>query len=211
VVVNCTAIPGGLLESELFGHTRGAFTGADTARPGRVEQADGGFREDLYHRLNTIPITVPPLRERRDDLPERCRHLPAKICSRLGRAVPVLGDASLSWLQTRSFPGNVRELENLRKRAVVLAPPIDGVLELPDRLQVPATAATDAWEPPLEGGHARLQQTFQQAEEQLIRRAIAAWSELPNEEIARRLCTRRHVLERRMKGYGIVKGRPTGA
>ena len=262
VVVNCTAIPGELLESELFGHERGAFTGATAARAGRIERADGGtllldeigdmplalqpkllrflqerriqriganrersvdvrvlsathrdleqavrdglFREDLYHRLATIPLQAPSLRSRREDLPELCEHLLAKVAARLRRPVPRLAPETLRYLESLSFTGNVRELENLLERAAVLGEVRGGELVLVAAADQP-TADTDGWDPPLEDGLRILEESFRDGERRLIERAVAAWSDRSNEEIARRLGTQRRVLERRMRAYGIVK------
>jgi two-component system response regulator FlrC len=177
VAVNCAALPAELLESELFGHERGAFTGASERRIGRIEQADRGtllldeisemplplqakllrvlqerevdrvgggrpipvdvrviatsnrdleamvaqklFRADLYYRLSVFPIALPPLRERRDDIPALAEHLVAEIAERLGRAAPTLGPSALACLQGHDYPGNVRELGNVLERALV--------------------------------------------------------------------------------------------
>jgi transcriptional regulator with PAS, ATPase and Fis domain len=176
VAVNCAAFPETLLESELFGHARGAFTGADTAKCGKFELANGGtllldevgeipltlqpkllralqehefdrlgdprpvkvdirviattnralrqmvaqgtFRADLYYRLNVIPISLPPLRERRLDIPELAQHFLRLYSSRA--SLPSLSPAFLERLQEYSWPGNVRELANLMRRAVAL-------------------------------------------------------------------------------------------
>ncbi len=265
VVVNCTAIPGELLESELFGHDKGAFTGAIASRPGRIELADGGtllldeigdmppqlqpkllrflqdrrvqrvgggreravdvrivaathrdleraiadgtFREDLFHRLATIPLVVPPLRERREDLPELCHHLLAKIALRLGRPTPRLAPAAAAELAARPFTGNVRELENVLERAIVLGPPGASEITGVDALLAPAaTTVAPTWEPPLEDGYSVLQQRYRDSEMALIRRALAAWGNTSNSVIAERLGTQRRVLERRMKDYGLTKG-----
>ena len=187
VAVNCAAIPENLIEAELFGVERGAFTGAVQSRPGRFERAHGGtifldeigtlnlpaqgkllrvlqerevervggtetrrvdvrvvaatnvdlrgaaqrgaFREDLYFRLNVFPVRIPPLRERREDIPLLVHHFLRKFSDRHGRPVTALTDRALDRLVDYAFPGNVRELENLVERAVILAPddgsPID--------------------------------------------------------------------------------------
>lgn len=269
VVVNCTAIPRDLLESELFGHQKGAFTGAVGSRRGRIEEAEGGallldevgdmppelqpkllrflqertvrrlgadrerrvdlrvmaathrdleraiaeggFREDLFYRLNTIPVRLPPLRERLDDLPELCDHLVAKIAERLGRPPAPVGDAVLGALAGHAFPGNVRELENLLERALVLgaAAGSPGVGLEPRHLGLDAARGGEAApRVPLEGGFEQLRRLHAAAEEALVRRALAAWPELSNREIAERLGTNRRVLELRMKEYGVDKGAP---
>ena len=179
IKVNCAAIPETLLESELFGHTRGAFTGAATNKKGKFALADGGtifldeigtmspalqskllrvlqerefeplgsertekvdlrviaatnrdlrqmvadakFQEDLFYRLNVIPIEIPPLRERRDDIPSLVEHFIQKHAQRVGRRIERLDESVMSGLQQYDWPGNVRELENTIERAVVLS------------------------------------------------------------------------------------------
>jgi two-component system NtrC family response regulator len=194
VTVNCAAIPEHLLESELFGHRRGAFTGAVADKQGKFEAAGGGtifldeigdlplllqvkilrvlqereidkvgdprphkidvrviaatnrdlekmladgtFREDLYYRLAVVPLRVPPLRERADDIPLLVEHFLAKHTARLNRsAVPSVEKAVYSVLNLYPWPGNIRELENVIERGLVLDR--DGVLgldDLPERL-----------------------------------------------------------------------------
>ena len=180
VAVNCSAIPQGLLESELFGHERGAFTGATERRAGKFELAGKGtlfldeisdmplelqpkllralqerefspvgssevrrlqarviaasnqdleaavkarrFREDLYFRLRVIPIFLPPLRERREDIPELVDYFIAKAARDMGSKVTMAGDDALARLTAYNWPGNVRELENCVLRAALLAP-----------------------------------------------------------------------------------------
>jgi two-component system nitrogen regulation response regulator NtrX len=178
VEVNCAAIPEDLIESELFGHTRGAFTGALTAKKGKFELADGGtlfldevgdmtlktqakvlrvlqeqriepvggtssvavdvrviaatnknlegeirkgtFREDLYFRVNVIPFHVPPLRERREDIPLLARHFMAELSAEYGRRPKELAADALHVLTGHSWPGNVRELRNIVERLVIM-------------------------------------------------------------------------------------------
>jgi transcriptional regulator with GAF, ATPase, and Fis domain len=178
VVVSCSALPETLLESELFGHERGAFTGAIRQRIGRFEHADGGtifldeigemsmpvqlkllrvlqerevervggnqtikvdvrviaathkdlfrairerlFREDLFYRLNVVPIKLPPLRERLDDVPLLASHFVKKYCDRNKKELMSFSPQALSSLVRYSFPGNVRELENIIERAVIM-------------------------------------------------------------------------------------------
>jgi DNA-binding NtrC family response regulator len=179
IKVNCAAIPESLLESELFGHVRGAFTGATTTKKGKFALADGGtifldeigtmsptlqskllrvlqerefeplgsertervdvrviaatnrdlrqmvaegtFQEDLFYRLNVIRIELPPLRERRDDVPPLVEHFVRKHAQRIGRRIERIDDSVLAALQQYDWPGNVRELENTIERAVVLS------------------------------------------------------------------------------------------
>jgi DNA-binding NtrC family response regulator len=178
VALNCPALSPQMMESELFGHERGAFTGAENERLGRFELADGGtllldeisemdtslqakllrvlqertfervgssltrqvdvrviastnrrlgdevkngrFREDLYFRLAVLPITVPPLRERRSDIPLLCQHFLEKTAARLERSPCTLSDQATELMCSYHWPGNVRELENLMTRATVL-------------------------------------------------------------------------------------------
>ena len=180
VPINTAAIPADLLEAELFGHEKGAFTGADRARSGRFEQADGGtlfldeigdmpaalqakllrvletgavqrvgsnrdrsvnvrllaathqdlqmkirkgeFREDLYYRLNVIPVHIPPLRERRDDIPELAEFLLKQAAEELEMSVPILLDDALELLKRYDWYGNVRELKNVMRRLAILTP-----------------------------------------------------------------------------------------
>src|SRR6185369_3302463 len=178
IKVNCAAIPETLLESELFGHVRGAFTGATTTKKGKFALADGGtifldeigtmsptlqskllrvlqereveplgsertekidvrviaatnrdlkqmvsdgkFQEDLYYRLNVIPIEIPPLRERREDIPVLIEHFVDKHRQRTGKKIEHVDDGVVEALERYDWPGNVRELENTIERAVVL-------------------------------------------------------------------------------------------
>jgi transcriptional regulator with GAF, ATPase, and Fis domain len=200
VKVNCAAIPESLFESELFGHARGAFTGAFHDRPGRFEAAQGGtlmldeigevplamqpkllrvlqekeiervgetrprridvrivaatnvdlvaeveegrFRSDLFYRLNVFPIEIPPLRERREDIPLLARHFVQVAARRLRRQPLRLGEAAAARLMACDWPGNIRELENAIERAVILAR--DGELRFDLRPLVPRPPSTSA-------------------------------------------------------------------
>lgn len=230
VGVNCAAIPEPLLESELFGHARGAFTGADRARRGLFVEADGGtlfldeigelplalqakllralqeeevrpvgesksrkidvrviaatardletevaasrFREDLFYRLNVLRVRVPPLRERREDIPLLVDHFLASFATSLGRPVRDVSDEALSRLVTYAWPGNVRELENVIERAVILARSEQiGVRDLP-----PNVLATSAAETPSGASDFSLRDARRTSEIEAIRRALAATS-----------------------------------
>ena len=188
VAVNCAAVPEGLLESELFGHVKGAFTGAAETRAGFFQTADGGtifldeisamspamqarllrvlqerevcmlgsarahpvdirvvaatnrqipslvereaFREDLYFRLNVVPIDIPPLRDRGDDVLLLIRHFASLFATEFGKPIPRFSDGAIQVLQRYRWPGNVRELENVIQRLVVLSE--DELVDVPD-------------------------------------------------------------------------------
>ncbi len=227
IPVNCGAIPENLLESELFGHARGAFTGADRARKGLFEEADGGtlfldeigelpltlqvkllrvlqegeirrvgesqstgidvrvvaatvrdlraevgagrFREDLFYRLNVLPIHLPPLREREGDVPLLVDHFVARFNERLGTQVQGLEASAAKALVQYPWPGNVRELENAIERAMVLA---DGdrltAEDLPQRIR----ESTDRIRTTLASDELSIKKTTRIVEEELIRRAL---------------------------------------
>ena len=223
IKVNCAAIPETLLESELFGHVRGAFTGATGTKKGKFALADGGtifldeigtmspalqskllrvlqerefeplgsersqkvdvrviaatnrdlrqmvtdgrFQEDLYYRLNVIPIHIPPLRERREDIPVLVEHFVKKHAQRAGKRIDGLEPRVLEALQSAEWPGNVRELENTVERAVVLSPtPIVG----PDVVRLLGVSAAPA--PGLPS--LNLRQNLDWAERETVRRAL---------------------------------------
>jgi len=153
VAINCAAIPENLLESELFGHEKGAFTGAVKTTEGKIESADGGtlfldevgdiplplqvkllrflqertierqglFREDLFYRLNVVPIRLPPLRERLEDIPLLARHFLDRARA-AGLPSKQLAPEALEALKAHAWPGNARELENLMRRMAALYP-----------------------------------------------------------------------------------------
>jgi two-component system response regulator AtoC len=227
VAVNCGAIPENLLESELFGHKKGAFTDAVHDRRGLFEEADGGslfldeigelplalqvkllrvledekirrvgdtrdlkvdvriitathrdltaetkagrFREDLFYRLNVLPILVPPLRDRREDIPILIDHFVARNNNRLGTSIRGLDTESRRLLFEYPWPGNVRELENTIERAMVLAEGDQIVAQdLPDRLR----EARDPVQMQLASGELSVKKTMRIIEEILIRRAL---------------------------------------
>ena len=201
VAVNCGAIAESLLESELFGHLRGSFTGAQRNRDGLFRAADGGtlfldeigelpvpfqvkllraiqfsevrpvggeipvkfdarivaatsrdlealvrehlFREDLYYRVNVLPVHLPPLRERKEDIPLLARHFADVLSTRLGRPSPELSDGFLEAMRRYDWPGNVRELENLMDRILVMAGERSSITieDLPDKIKVMADEA----------------------------------------------------------------------
>ena len=139
VKMNCAAMPAGLLESDLFGHERGAFTGASAQRIGRFELADKSslFLDEvgdmpLYYRLNVFPIHLPPLRERPEDIPLLAKAFTFKIARRLGRNIDSIPAETLRTLSNMEWPGNVRELENVIERAVLLTRGNVLQLSLPD-------------------------------------------------------------------------------
>jgi formate hydrogenlyase transcriptional activator len=245
VKVNCGAISAGLVESELFGHVKGAFTGALANRVGRFKLADGGtifldevselpldtqvkllrvlqeqelepvgssqtlrvdvrviaatnrdlheavragrFRDDLYYRLNVIPLRVPPLRERPGDIPQLAMYFLERSGRKCGSAVRGIASATLALLQRYSWPGNVRELQNLIERAVVLSG--GPVLHLdPQLLSEPAARDAGPITLPVQPS------------------APTAAAELPSiEEMERR-----HILEALQRAHGIIEG-PQGA
>jgi transcriptional regulator with GAF, ATPase, and Fis domain len=214
IKVNCAALPTGLVESELFGHERGAFSGAIAKRVGRFELANGGtifldevgeippevqvkllrvlqerefervggnvpikadvrviaatnrdlrkavragaFREDLYYRLNVFPLQLPPLRERRDDIPMLVRFLVSKYGARVGKRAAGVSAQTMNRLVEYAWPGNVRELENVIERAMILAtsPVVDVgpelLMSVPSPARPPAPDARDASDLPRE-------------------------------------------------------------
>jgi two-component system NtrC family response regulator len=224
VVVNCAAIPDNLVESELFGHEKGAFTGADTSRIGKFETAHGGtlfldeigdmelgsqakllrvlqdgivervgdnqprqvdvrvivatnrdlqqrvkageFREDLYFRLEVLPIQLPPLRERMEDLPLLISHFREKLSKKLGIPAPAVGQELLDAFQRYRWPGNVREFEHSLEQLFILC---EGntlsVNDLPEKLSAPLPESGDYTLPP--GGL-----ILEDLEQDLIRQAL---------------------------------------
>ena len=261
--VNCAAIPRDLVESEMFGHERGSFTGAHERRIGKFELAhrgtllldevgdlgleaqakllraiearevervgggtpikvdtrliaatnkdlqraarDGAFREDLYFRLNVIPIDLPPLRERAGDVPLLVKHFSALTRVRTGRVLPEWGDDALLLMQRYRWPGNVRELANIVERLIILHPGqriggedvrrVIAVVETPEFVRA-AAPTSDTFDAPLSD-------LLDDYERLLISRALtAAGGNVA--EAARRLQTDRPNLYRRMKRLEIA-------
>ena len=254
VKINCAALPENLMESELFGYEKGAFTGANVTKPGKFEQADTGtvfldeigevppsvqvkllrilqereferlgsnktrhidvrvlaatnadlraaleqgtFREDLYYRLNVLPIDIPPLRERKEDIPYLAQHFVKKLKNDLGSTVDAISEPAIEKLMGYHWPGNVRELENVIERSMVLA--IGPVLEPADiRLDLApkARAATvDSFLP--EG------MTLDQYEQSIIREALNRASGNKS-QAARLLGLTRNALRYRLSQMGI--------
>jgi len=275
IAINTAAIPKDLLESELFGHERGAFTGAQTMRRGRFEQADGGtlfldeigdmpadlqtrllrvlsdgqfyrvgghqpikanvrviaathqdlevrvkqglFREDLFHRLNVIRLRLPPLRERREDIPLLAKHFLAKSARELGVEAKRLSDAALKFLSAQDFPGNVRQIENLCHWLTVMAPGVNvDVNDLPSELRVEAgAAASENWIAALErevtnslnrGESALMDVLGPQFEKALITRALAHTGGR-RIEASQLLGLGRNTLTRKIQELGLDAGK----
>jgi transcriptional regulator with GAF, ATPase, and Fis domain len=257
IKVNCAAIPFELLESELFGHERGAFTGAVSQNIGRFELADKGtlfldeigdiplslqpkllrvlqeqeferlgsgrthrldvrlvvathrdleqmvrreqFRSDLYYRVSVFPITLPPLRERLEDIGPLAEHYVEVFSRRMGKHITGIPDDLLNAFKSYSWPGNIRELQNLIERAVVLAN--DGVLPNPLRLTGAAS---------LFGSAAR--ETFRESDRIRILRALenTGWRVGGSDGAAARLGLNRTTLISRMKKHGIFRSSAPG-
>ena len=273
VKLNCAAIPTGLLESELFGHEKGAFTGAIAQRVGRFELANHGtmfldeigevplelqpkllrvlqereferlgstrtlrtdarliaatnrdlealvseqkFRSDLYYRLNVFPVRVPALRERPEDIPLLVRHFVQQFSRRLGRVIDSIPSGTMSALTRYPWPGNIRELQNVIERAVILTtgPVLTVRIEdLGPQNHAPATApAANGYRvaPPQTGN---IRAALEEAERQQIIEALqrSNWVVAGPEGAAARLGLKRSTLQSRMQKLGIRISR-TGA
>jgi formate hydrogenlyase transcriptional activator len=254
VKLNCAAIPTGLLESELFGHEKGAFTGAIAQRVGRFEVANHGtafldeigeiplelqpkllrvlqereferlgstrtlhtdarliaatnrnlaamveqqkFRSDLFYRLNVFPVRVPPLRERREDIPFLVLHFVRQFAGRMKRSYEGVFTETMRALCEYDWPGNIRELQNLIERAVILSP--GPVLRVPVRDLHRSTMTV-----PNSGQH----QTLEEAERAHILRTLkeTRWVLGGPNGAAARLAINRSTLQFRMKKLGIVR------
>jgi len=225
IKINCSALPDSLIESELFGHEKGAFTGADNQRKGRFEMANGGtifldeigdlpgqtqvkllrviqerqferlgsnktisvdvriiaatnrnleelirdgkFREDLFYRINVFPLFIPPLRDRQDDIPALVDHFISKFNKENGTKIKRITTAAINMAMVYSWPGNIRELENVIERACILS--TDEVIHsynLPPTLQTANSSQTETKD--------GLQSALDRVESQLIREALTA-------------------------------------
>ena len=252
VKVNCAALAESLLEAELFGHEKGAFTGAVASRKGRFELADGGsifldeigdlpphlqvkllrvlqerefervgssrpikvdvrllaathrnlealvregrFREDLYYRINVVTIMLPPLRERREDLPPLIEHFLRVFAGKNGKTVRGLTREAREALLRYDYPGNIRELENLMERAVVLTrDDVIGVEDLPLALEAPASES---------GDEAGLIAAVEGLERRMIREALAK-ADGTQTRAAELLGISERVLRYKLKKYGL--------
>jgi formate hydrogenlyase transcriptional activator len=255
VKLNCAAIPTGLLESELFGHEKGAFTGAIATKVGRFELADRGtlfldevgeiplelqvkllrvlqeqeferlggtrtirtsvrvvaatnrdlakmveeqkFRSDLYYRLKVFPVTLPPLRERPDDIPLLIRHFAQKFAQRMKKHIETIPSEAMKALQNYSWPGNVRELENFVERAVILTHGSDLYVSLAELKPTPNHVENSA------------AVTLEQAEREHILRTLreSSWIIGGAAGAAAKLGMKRTTLQSKMQKLGIARPR----
>jgi two-component system nitrogen regulation response regulator NtrX len=263
--VNCAAIPEELIESELFGHVKGAFTGAVADRRGKFELADGGtifldeigdmslktqakvlrvlqeqvfepvgstssvhvdvrvlaatnkdlpaeirasrFREDLYFRLNVIPIFVPPLRDRVEDIPLLAEHFMEQFAREYGRRVKSLDPGAIGILQRYDWPGNVRELRNVIERLVIMVPG-DRIVghDLAFLIGAFATSLAESASPPAAAGPLSLHEARVRFERDFILRVLEE-QEGNISRAADVLGVERSNLYRKMRGLGIGVGR----
>jgi formate hydrogenlyase transcriptional activator len=253
VKLNCAAIPTGLLESELFGHEKGAFTGAIATKIGRFELADRGtlfldevgeiplelqvkllrvlqeqeferlgstrtihvnvrmlaatnrdlgqmveeqkFRSDLYYRLKVFPVTVPPLRERVEDIPLLVRHFAQKFAQRMKKRIETIPSEAMKALQAYHWPGNVRELENFIERAVILTHGPDLFVSLAELMRAPGHATNSGTT------------TLEQAEREHILKALreSEWTIGGPAGAAAKLGMKRTTLQSKMQKLGISR------
>ncbi len=257
VKLNCAAIPTGLLESELFGHEKGAFTGAITQKVGRFELAhhgtlfldevgdiplelqpkllralqeqeferlggtrtirvdvrvvaatnrdlvqmvgDGRFRSDLYYRLNVFPVVLPPLRKRRDDIPKLARHFTQRFARRMGRRIEAIPASIMDSLVRYPWPGNIRELQNVIERAVILSRGTELEVPMSDFKQQPKVAAADF--------PSNKPFTLEEAEREHILRALGEtnWMIGGPTGAAFKLGMKRTTLQSKMRKLGIAR------
>jgi DNA-binding NtrC family response regulator len=255
VKINCTALPENLMESELFGYEKGAFTGAATSKPGKFEQADTGtvfldeigdvpasiqvkllrvlqereferlgsnvtrhidvrviaatnqdlraaleqgtFREDLYYRLNVVPLNIPPLRERKEDIPFLAGHFLQKLAPDTGSKVESITDAAMDKLLAYHWPGNVRELENVIERSLVMA--TGTTLDAPD---IKLEMAPRSRSHPDEHSFLPEGMSLDQYEQEIIREALRR-ADGNKSQAARLLGLTRNALRYRLTQMGL--------
>src|SRR5712691_1341871 len=265
IKINCAAIPRELVEAELFGFERGAFTGAVQSKPGRFELADGGtlfldeigeiplemqvkllraiqessfervggvrtttvevrlvaatsrdltkeiaagrFREDLFYRLNVVPVFLPPLRERREDIPLLVEHFRQKYNARLKKSVERVEDDALAALAVYTWPGNIRELENVLERTILFAEgPVIRAADLPASLRQtqPQAEGAPAFSPPSAPGPLKeiVREQVQAIERDLIVRGLEVTGNNVT-RTAKLLKISRKSLQMKMKEFGL--------
>ena len=270
IKINCTAIPRELVEAELFGFEKGAFTGAVSSKPGRFELADGGtlfldeigevplemqvkllraiqesefervggvkttrvevrliaatsrdlsreiaagrFREDLFYRLNVVPVFLPPLRERRDDIPLLVEHFRQKYNARLKKSVERIEDDALAALAAYSWPGNIRELENVLERTILF---VEGTTiraaDLPASLRQDGASADARALPHLAGPPGPLKEIVREQVQAIERDLIVRGLEVTGGNVtrtARLLKISRKSLQMKMKEFGLREIEP---
>jgi len=264
IKVNCAAIPPGLLETELFGHERGAFTGAFTPHVGRFELADRGtlfldeigdtalelqpkllrvlqerefervgstrttrvdvrvvvatnrdlrhmvadreFREDLYYRLNIFPISLPALRERKTDIPEFVRYFVQQSAHSMDKTIKTIPDETMRSLVGYPWPGNIRELQNVIERAVILSS--DSVLRVaPSQLEANNAPVSNLESTDQSENHGNIRRILEEIERKQILAALehTRWVVAGSNGAAARLGMKRSTLQARMQKLGIVR------
>src|SRR2546425_5533033 len=267
VKLNCAAIPTGLLESELFGHERGAFTGAIAQRIGRFEVANGGtifldeigeiplelqtkllrvlqereferlgssrtlrtdarliaatnrdleamvaeqkFRSDLFFRLNVFPIQVPPLRERHGDIPLLVRHFAQQFSKRMNRVIETIPSAAMDALSRYHWPGNIRELQNVIERAVIISSGPVLSIDVTD-LKFPKAGLPAEKPASSKSTNGALHNVLEETERQQILNALKEcnWVVAGPNGAAAHLAMKRSTLQLRMQKLGIARGSP---
>jgi len=265
VKLNCAAIPTGLLESELFGHEKGAFTGAIAQRLGRFEVANGGtifldeigevplelqtkllrvlqereferlgssrtlrtdarliaatnrnleamvseqkFRSDLFFRLNVFPVHVPPLREREGDIPLLARHFAQQFSRRMNKVIETIPSATMDALCRYHWPGNIRELQNVIERAVIVSTSPALSVDLADLNFPKAGRELEKTVPPQTPANGALQDVLEQSERQQIFKALeqSNWVVAGPKGAAVQLGMKRSTLQQRIRKLGIAR------
>src|SRR5437879_3914385 len=266
VKLNCAAIPTGLLESELFGHEKGAFTGAIAQRIGRFEVANGGtifldeigeiplelqtkllrvlqereferlgssktlranarliaatnrnleamvaeqkFRSDLFFRINVFPVHIPPLRERQEDIPLLVRHFTQQFCRRMNKVIDTVPSATMDALRRYQWPGNIRELQNMIERAVIISTGPVLNLDVADLKLQPAGFPEKKAAAPNSENNAALRDVLEKTERLRILEALerSNWVVAGPRGAAGQLGMKRSTLQHRIRKLGIKRG-----